>query len=44
MPTVNPGPAMAQSPNSEAYISTGALQRVIYPRASPMATPSVTAQ
>ena len=31
MPTVNPGPAMAQSPNSEAYISTGALQRVIYP-------------
>lgn len=31
MPTVNPGPAMAVTPNSEAYISTGALQRVIYP-------------
>ena len=27
----NPGPAIAGIPNSEAYISTGPLQRVIYP-------------
>jgi hypothetical protein len=31
MPSVNPGPAQALNPNSEAYISSGPLQRVIYP-------------
>jgi hypothetical protein len=31
MPNVNPGPAIQGIANSEAYISTGALQRVIYP-------------
>lgn len=31
MPYVNPGPALAGLANSEAYISTGPLQRVIYP-------------
>lgn len=31
MPVVNPGPAINGLPNSEAYISSGALQRVVYP-------------
>lgn len=31
MPSVNPGPASALTPNVEAYISTGPVQRVIYP-------------
>lgn len=31
MPGVNPGPASAVTPNSEAYISSGPQQRVIYP-------------
>lgn len=31
MPSVNPGPASAGFPNSEAFITTGPLQRVIYP-------------
>ena len=31
MPTVNPGPATAGVANSEAFISSGPLQRLIYP-------------
>ena len=31
MPYSNPGPALAGIPNTELYVSTGALQRVIYP-------------
>lgn len=31
MPAVNPGPAIAGIPNTEAFISTGPQQRVIYP-------------
>jgi len=31
MPAVNPGPAIAGVPNTEAFITTGPQQRVIYP-------------